>query len=319
MIQKKTVLVLGAGASQPYRFPTGSELVQRMREYAESPGPEYFRTLSVPVRGDTALGELAEQLKIARPNSIDEFLEHRQDLADAGKTLIAILLLHAEKASEQHLWGNATEGDWYSFLKGQLVGAFDSLGQDQVRIVTFNYDRSLEHYLYQSLRPYYQAKDDRDYGRKISQIRFLHIYGSLGLLPWQSPGKAVPYGAPASVPKHVINARGNIKTLDEGDDGEVQRHIAEAREWLRWAERILFLGFGFHPASVERLALAAVLRPDQDIRATCKGLDRTSRDAVEFCTSWAYRPSNTSGCVAIQFPDVDADCYGFLHDHAVLS
>ena len=276
--------------------------------------------MEVPFRADPALESLAKQLRIARPNSIDEFLEHRPDLADAGKTIIAILLLHAEQNSVQHLWGKATQGDWYRLLKARLVGAFDSLGQDQIRIVTFNYDRSLEHYLYESLRPYYQDTDEAEYQRRIGRISFLHVYGSLGPLPWQSPqAETIPYGVDSLRRNQVIRARWNIKVLHEEGDGDAQRNFDVAKEWLRSAERILFLGFGFLQANVERLGLGEVLQPHQDIRATCKGLERTSREAVEFCTEWAHRQNDSSGKVAILFPHADADCYEFLHDHAVLS
>ncbi len=320
MIKTNTVLVLGAGASQPYAFPTGCDLVERMRQYAGAPGPEYFRTLPSPVNGDSALEVLAQELQIAQPNSIDEFLEHRPDIAEAGKTIIAILLLNAEHNSVGHLWGNGKNGGWYNLLKSRLVNQVNSLGEDRIKIITFNYDRSLEHYLYTSLRPYYQGLHEVDYGRRINQIKFLHIYGSLGPLPWQPDRtQAIPYGVPSPSPDQLRRAKSNIAILHEGGNAQVAHNLEAAKDWLHEAERVLFLGFGFHHTNVERLALRDVLRVEQDIRATCMGLEATSRDNVEYCTAWARRSGRSPGDVTIRFPNAAADCYQFLHDHAVLS
>ena len=63
-------------------------------------------------------------------------------------------------------------------------------------------------------------------------------------------------------------------------------------------KRVLFLGFGFHPSSVERLALSETLRLDQDIKATCKGLDSTRsrrRCALYEVGDWA-QPEQGQRC-----------------------
>ena len=73
MITNKTVLVLGAGASVPFKFPTGAELVQRMREYAEAPGAIFFRAFSgnEQIRTlEAKLRTLAQDLKIAQRDKL---------------------------------------------------------------------------------------------------------------------------------------------------------------------------------------------------------------------------------------------------------
>ncbi len=171
---------------------------------------------------------------------------------------------------------------------------------------------SLEHWLYESLWPYYSADtSEEEYRNVMNQIPILHIYGSLGPLPWQSVTGIVGYGAQGYA--EILIASKSIKVLHEGTAHEVNDNFRKAQEWMRWANRIVFLGFGFHPDNVERLGLRDVLKGNKRITATCKGLDLTNKEAVEFCTGAPKsRPS-------VNFPDSKADCYTLLHDYVVLS
>jgi hypothetical protein len=247
--------------------------------------------------------------------SADEFLERRQDVANVGRLVISICLLLAEHKAESQLWSNAGGKHWYDYLKSQLTNPADKLGQDQFRIITFNYERSLEYFLYRSLKPFYkQVMTEETYTAAIKQFRFLHIYGNLGPLPWQSATGAVPYGAQGY--GEILTAAKSIKVLHQGAEDTVQQNFKTAQEWLQWAERVLFLGFGFHKDNVERLAIYETLGQDgkdRDIRASCLGLDATNRDRVEWGRRAHVRPP------VIQFAPPTEDCYKFLHDHVVLS
>lgn len=94
MITKSTVLVLGAGASVPYSFPTGQEL----RNFVIASSADHFRSVAgreeqrnnsrearkAQQRADMAR-EFQDSLKYARQVSVDAFLEHRPDMLDIGK------------------------------------------------------------------------------------------------------------------------------------------------------------------------------------------------------------------------------------------
>jgi len=336
MIETKTVLVLGAGASAPYGFPTGDALIRGVRDLEGSPEMgkrcggllEYIDHLvSDGASSWSGLGGwmkgLNAELYKARPSSIDEFLERRPDLADAGKLAISVLLLRAEEKSGAYLWDDLTGGHWYDYLKARMSGPPQSFEKNQVRIITFNYERSLEHYLCESLRSYYRTDlTEEEYCEIISQIPFVHVYGSLGPLPWQATAaslpeeNAVPYGA-HDYP-YILRASQNIKILHEGVAEDTVQEFGIAQEWLQWADRILFLGFGFHPDNVKRLALGQTLHNKNGTTATCKGLDLTNRQAVEFCTPGTH-PHAMGSPRSIAFPNPNADCYTFLYDHVVLS
>jgi hypothetical protein len=164
---------------------------------------------------------------------------------------------------------------------------------------------------------------DEEYTAAIKQLQFLHIYGSLGPLPWQSATDAIPYRTHDDNYGAVLTAAKNIKVLHQGAEDTVERNFATAQDWLAWADRIIFLGFGFHKDNVERLALANVLTKKQKISGTCYLLNYTDRNRVEYCTSWARRLEHVVDQKqvrpAISFPDKQAKCYDFLYEYADLS
>lgn len=320
MIKSETVLVLGAGASVPYRFPTGAELVRKILEHAEAPSSTCFQCLSrnEQVRAiEAKLETLANELRVAQPDSIDEFLERRPELAETAKVILAIILLNDERVSEKYLWDEKTSGHWYKLLKGQLVGPIDSLAKHKLKIITFNYDRSLEYYLYKALQPYYANESPEVFVDQIKQIPFLHIYGSLGPLQWQSTTKAIPYGPSKPRSSQIVSASENVHIMHEGSNDKVQQNFNKAQEWLKWAHNIFFLGFGFHQDNVRRLELVDSISFQNTVKATCLGLSLTNKNSV----SWGWTEHDEEGAKviknAVEFPNPKADCYAFLHDYVI--
>src|SRR5262249_30503481 len=110
--------VLGAGASQAYGFPSGAELVDRICKRLEDPDGEAARTLSS--LGHNIRNQLAafrRRLKESRLNSIDAFLQRRQEYAEVGKAAIAQELLQYETDA---LLFPSRECDWYRTLFNEI-------------------------------------------------------------------------------------------------------------------------------------------------------------------------------------------------------
>src|SRR6185295_12564481 len=109
MIGRQTVLVLGAGASQPYGFPLGAGLVDqvcteildenqgRTLGTVGADGKQYFVTFSERLKRlghrPDLIERFAVQMRQARPYSIDAFLETRTEFRTVGKAAIADVLL----------------------------------------------------------------------------------------------------------------------------------------------------------------------------------------------------------------------------------
>src|SRR5277367_5961595 len=99
MIQRQTTLILGAGASEPFGFPTGYELLRLVIESAHIhpyPGTAHsFLDFKNP-----QIDEFREALQRSGKTSVDAFLEHRPEFIPIGKTVMAMVLIRREQESQ---------------------------------------------------------------------------------------------------------------------------------------------------------------------------------------------------------------------------
>lgn len=278
MVELETVLVLGAGASWDYGFPTGEELVgQICNMFRNRQGQEYklldrLSSLGIPHTTDMFLFALEK----AKPLSVDAWLEHNTKFIRTGKFAIAIALLEYE--AKTALRPEAT-GDWYQLLYHRLDSPFEEFHNNKLSIITFNYDRLAEYYLFEVFRNMHTEKSEKECIEKIKQLRILHVYGSLGCLEWQdvdseSPEQQVRYGTQdiygASDIETIISAANNIKIIPEKSN-QLPKEFQESRKLIENAQALYFLGFGYSKDNIERLGIKT-LRMPQKIMGTAKGL-----------------------------------------------
>jgi hypothetical protein len=236
MITTPTVFILGAGASMPYKFPSGQMLVN---EICANPGAVAHDALGVH---PDHYKEFADQLRQSQQPSIDAFLEYRTEFQDIGKRAIAYFLI--KKENHAHL-----SGDWYAYLMDRLTRetSFKEFIKNQVAFITFNYDRSLEQFLFTTLCARY-GKTDAEVAALVNQVKIVHVHGTLGSLPWQSADKSRPYST-STTEQFVRMAANGIKIV--GEDSSVE--FEAARGLMQGAERIALLGFGYHSVNMRRL------------------------------------------------------------------
>lgn len=143
MISKPTVFILGAGASKPYGYPLGWELRERILALPDD--CELFPKLD---HAPNEFIQFKKALAESPAESIDAFLEHRDEFTRIGKHAIAAELLKCEQ--RERLYDPGNEDDWYRYLFNRMTAGvrFDHFLQNEVSFVTFNYDRSLEEYLF---------------------------------------------------------------------------------------------------------------------------------------------------------------------------
>src|SRR5205814_6081210 len=70
-------------------------------------------------------------------------------------------------------------GDWYQYLFGKLNASFEEFGQNKLSVVTFNYDRSLEHFLLTTLQYSHGKTFDQCADLLMANIPIVHVYGQL--------------------------------------------------------------------------------------------------------------------------------------------
>ena len=151
--------------------------------------------------------------------------------------------------------------------------------------VTFNYDRSLEHFLTKNIA-YSCAEDDEPRAfESLSQVNFFHPHGSFGKYP------EVPYGLPdlAGLPSQgIMEARQQIEETIRGaaasvriisDDLSATPEFQGAREALVHAEQIVILGFGFDERTLARL-FDGITTASKAVYASVFRLDQSKTSAL---------------------------------------
>ncbi len=148
MIEVPTVLILGAGASKEYDYPTGPELRDIILDGLGDSHPEMYQKLQS--LGHAVSGIEAFRVKFADNQlpTVDQFLEGHPEFRDIGKHAIACALFRHEDRWEL---ARRSKTRWYDYLWDELRQDIKNFDDNKLTIITFNYDRSLEQYLGRAL------------------------------------------------------------------------------------------------------------------------------------------------------------------------
>jgi hypothetical protein len=267
-------------------------------------------------------GEALEELikageKIARgmpgARSIDNFLHSREgddDINLMGKLGIAKAILAAERGSElcvstrqeterarqsQFLTLSEVREDFHSlpnswlgkfatllcqgFHHERLTGLFDN-----VAFIIFNYDRCVEHYLWNHLQQYFGISET-EAAALLGTVEFHHPYGTVGRLPWQDgAGYAMRFGKEPSS-RDLLEVAKGINTFTESVHTEARAKLLDD---LRTASQVMFLGFGFIEQNM-RLLDFDDRGLVQRIFATAIGMSPDSCEAVDIRIREAFK------------------------------
>jgi hypothetical protein len=257
MIAKQTVFVLGAGASKPFGFPTGRELRDRVIAELHPRNVLFQRVERFGKLTAERITQFRDAFRDSARTSVDAFLEHRQEFMEVGKAVIATALI--EKETSDVLFNDA--GDWTGYLWDHLYYTVHAPthATSNVSFITYNYDRSLEHFLFTATKNAY-GKSDADCALALRKIPIMHLHGRLGYLPWQSETDARPYNTELDKDSLGVAVRG-IKIVHEDLSAGRNEDFELAKRLLREAERIYFLGFGYGRTNMDRLSLKQLSCP----------------------------------------------------------
>lgn len=327
MITKKTVLILGAGASYAYGFPLGeglkNSILSRLTDVtidtiASGGG---FKTRDARTFREAFKGCLGA-------GTIDAFLRDRREFIEFGRYMIAVALLHCENNKNM-----TPKENWYRNLYGVLnENGFDAFGDNKLSIITFNYDRSLEHFLYESLiHGHGYDQSDIACADQLNKIPIIHVHGQLGYLPWQLEDSNYDPGNPQYQDPdwdlNVVKFGGSSSSATKNDFDLAAKSIkivhevskeddpfVKANALLQKARCIYILGLGYHPENLERLGLKQ-LPQGKDLRGTAYKLGMSGREIANdhMCKSM-YR--HQVGEELLSYNKlINKTVYNFLHDH----
>ena len=256
MITKPTVSILGAGASYSFGYPLGKDLVDIIVKNFDPNNSEnaieLFKGLGF---SEEELISFRDKLRLSAAPSIDSFLEPRgDDDRYLGKLAIAYALIPFEKTDTLFY-----DNSWYKTLLQKLKISFDDFEKNKISFITFNYDRSLEHFLMTAIQNQFN-KTENEVAEKLKKIPLVHLYGKLGMLPLETtkPDEYTREYTSKILPHLLRRSSKSLKIIYDKLELE-NPEFKQAKQLLSAARRIYFLGFGYHKDNLERLKIKSYL------------------------------------------------------------
>jgi len=314
MIENKTVFVLGAGASRPYGYPSGIELRKEIYTHFYDKYEAYIKPYAKNMKHlESELDEAKEftdKFHKSPIKSIDLFLALNREFQDIGKKAIALTILAAESVKKHEERMHEGDLDWYSNLFHKLTddivnkNDYIHFCENNVSFITFNYDRSLEYFLYKSLVHSFNKILPEKIKEQLIKLRIIHVFGQVAGLEWQDLPSKFKYAGDVK----LIDIRELVKNIRIIYDEETTPKLKEAHELISKAEHIFFLGFGYAKENLKLLKIPEILYPLQNIYGTTCG----------------FRPKETEYLKSI-FSELDTrnvhignahdDCLALLRDY----
>lgn len=306
MISRRTVFVVGAGASKEVDLPIGSELAAKIAyalrfkvrhgQLDDGDGDLYDAIRSMAGDDVRPFFEAANAISsgIHLTNSIDNFLDIHNDrdaIRHCGKLAIVRTMLAAERSSKMFSGPNPSglQVNFSGVRDTWFVSLFKII-QDGVRksnlsdllanttFVIFNYDRCVEHFLLYAIRECYRVTD-QGAAKALSACTFIHPYGDLGLLPWQPTPTLVPHMVPYGAEAYgadLVKLSDRIRTFTE-QVGEESTDLI--RQKVSEADHVFFLGFSYGAQNLS--LLAAPKTKAKRVYGTGVGLSQSDAGHVE--------------------------------------
>ena len=281
---KRSVFVIGAGASNEVGLPLGSDLKNTIAKMVNfryddtgiTTGGD--KTIVDAVLQNLVKGSNEEYIKLSEAGrlihdsmplapSIDNFIDvHSENrrIELVGKLAIIKSILDAEKASDLRVdLGNIhntidfklCEKTWYNSFFQILIA--NCKKQDlkirfrSIALIIFNYDRCIEHFLFHALKRYYNL-DISEAAELIGSIEIYHPYGLVAPLPWASTTGSIEFGGQPK-PAQLFSLINRIKTFTEETSSDSNEIINIRNLLINQNNNLIFLGFAFHKLNLDLL------------------------------------------------------------------
>ena len=285
MIETPTCFILGAGASvdagflvgrdlrdmiyrdllhHDHQIKTDSQHCERKRR-SDSYQDSIHCMLRLAGHDNEVIRDFGTRLRASGSPSVDFFLMSSPSFMELGKAAIAAALMKLENEDEllyqdRHPHANLPDGHlyasrgWYSVLwellyEGCESSPDDLVSKNDVSFITFNYERSLEHFLHVRLRNTYESCTAAHFAKLFPVV---HVHGAIGAYP--TVGSSGPHRQYApGFQRHSVSAYSEeMHIAPDKIPPEVCREIA-AR--LGSAARLVFLGFAYAAQNLDKLPM----------------------------------------------------------------
>jgi hypothetical protein len=337
MLSSKTVFIVGAGASKEVGLPIGSELKNIIATKLDM----RFNDWKPIGRGDLTIFEVLQRKHlpygtlqryadacrcirdgIVLSDSIDDFIDahqHDRAIAACGKLAITRSILEAEKRSKLYYERknvddtvnfDAIKDTWYvgfynllnhKMKKENLEGFFNN-----VTVISFNYDRCIQHFLVHAIAANYQIQID-EARHIVEKLIIFYPYGSVGAYFGKS-NEIVEFGSSvlADFDKVVSNIRTYTEQMEDHESlGAIRKAVVEA-------EVIMFLGTAYHPNNMGLLVGEKDDLTRKTFYATRKGISSADIPVVHQAVSKLCGKNASSTQYQLYFQD---ECHNLFEEY----
>ena len=221
--------------------------------------------------------------------SIDDLLNEWRDsehMLKVGKIAIANAILTAERQSALGVTANndpdqsyravsSLRGSWLGYLITNLKRELPRRAIDQIfsetAFIVFNYDRCIEQFLYCAFQRV-AGLNPGNAALAVSKIPIVHVYGSVGRLPFESDtSKNVPFGSEQFIHSSIYE---RIKTYTE--EYQDTENLNRIHSLMSYASTVIFLGFGYHARNMDLLFPTEGLLDKCRVWGTCHDVSQTA-------------------------------------------
>lgn len=304
------IFIIGAGCSVPYGFPTGTMLMQKLKNfgygtkfprknysdgdiflvdlYQEHFGysstdnkikyqSDYAMVLPYPEHEklynqlmDAIVLPFSQSVRNSMMVSTDEFLKNRLSQEKSNEADFGKRLIAYEILKAEQT-SRLWNIDWIQHLLSQIDQ--QSNWEEilkQTVFLTFNYDRVLEYCIFLYLTSDKQYAD-ADAHAFIKEMQIHHVNGFIGSL------EEIPFGAVENGKYQEIAKR--METVWEKRQNRDESEKEKYQGILKNAERVYFLGFSYIPDNLESIGIsrgAEIIR-NAKVYATAMGLSSQNR------------------------------------------
>ncbi|MGE3261992.1 MAG: hypothetical protein AB7K68_09450 [Bacteriovoracia bacterium] len=240
--------------------------------------------------------------------SVDAFLfDRKEDYGDLVKVAVATLFSDIEnrfpiivrrgagdqmaigahvRAGTDNYWDEAANTTaWYKPFFNAIFSNKAECFRGDIKIITFNYDRSFEFHLEAFLRSIGLSTSDIE--RVFANLEIIHVYGCLGFHPAHLEAKKKGAVVRAYGDKNVTHLCNSLHMLTF--IGDNPGRAEEIKEITSASKEIYFVGFGFSADNLKILGMKMKTSERAVMASTLAGND-WSFDRVVFAQRLGIRP-----------------------------
>ena len=304
---KRITYILGAGSNCKMGFPLGKELyMNTYKEILNDPKSilnQILELFVLEMEIEQYPIEFAKMLKLSNLESVDEFAYHNPQYELFAKIAISYFILKAEGKPDFDIF-DFPEENWYRLIWKNIYNSeFLDFPNKNYGFITFNYDRSLENYLYTTIFNTYNTRhkfnSKRSRTNVMKKIPIYHVYGKLGNLPFEKESKYLEYGLykelilkyqnkiPTLVKKLFNIIKQSIDTIKLiYDERTLAGELKEIHELISNSSKLVFLGFAYNSLNMTILGLDKTnLDYPRDKFGYCHDFEKNNKNLISQLTA----------------------------------